>query len=377
MNITVDKNILFGEEAFGQFGKVTVVDGRNLTNGDLRETHVLIIRSVTKADADLLKGTPVKFVGTTTIGTDHLDKEFLRKNGIAYASAPGCNSFSVAEYVLTAMIEISVEHNFPLEGKTIGIIGVGNIGSKVKRFAEALGLNLRLNDPPLHRAGKLKENVDFTNALSSDIVTFHVPLNLEGTDKTFHLLDENISLMKKDALLINTSRGAVINNKTALNHLTGNETLKTVLDVWENEPEINTELLQNVDLATPHIAGYSLEGKVNGTIAILNELAGFLKTEKRFQPKLPEVEDSVIAVGGDKSFVDLLHQITQRIYEIERDDAALRKITEMNEEERGKYFDGLRKNYPVRREFNNFTIRLEKKESGIVDRLKALRFEVA
>ncbi len=377
INIAVDKNILFGAEAFGQFGRVAIVDGRNLTKEELSGTDILIIRSVTNVNAELLEGTPVRFVGTTTIGTDHLDKDFLRKNEIAFASAPGCNSFSAAEYVLTAMVEISVEKDFPLEGKTIGIIGVGNIGSKVKRFAEALGMKTNLNDPPLFRAGKLKEAVPLENALRSDVVTFHVPLNFEGEDATFHLLDENISSIKNNALLINASRGAVVNNLKLLRRLNEAGNPLTILDVWEGEPEINAELLQKVDLATPHIAGYSLEGKANGTLMIYKALAGFLKKEASWKPDFPPVEKEVIEISRYDGFTDLLRQVLANIYNVKEDDAKMRKTLELPAKERRKYFDSLRKNYPVRREFVNFKIRLEKKESEVADRLKALRFEVA
>ncbi len=282
LNIVVDENIAFAKQAFNEFGNVILLPGREITNDKLRNTQILIIRSVTQINETLLKNTPVMFVGTTTIGTDHIDLDYLKKNNIAFCDAKGCNAYSVAEYVIAALIDISVKLNFSLKDKTIGIVGVGNVGSKVAEFAEAFGMKVLLNDPPLQRNGVKKNFVNLEKILSADIITLHTPLNLTGTDKTFHLLNiNNLKQIKDGAVLINTARGAVINN-TDLLEVIESKNLKVVLDVWENEPDIKIELLKQVLIATPHIAGYSLEGKINGTKIIYNSLCTYLKIRPTF-----------------------------------------------------------------------------------------------
>ena len=280
LKIIIDENIAFAKEAFNQFGEIDLLPGNKITNNRLKDADILIVRSVTKVDEVLLKGTPVKFVGTATIGTDHIDLDYLKKNNITFADAKGCNAYSVAEYVIVSLLHLAVKLNLQLKGKTIGIVGVGNIGSKVAAFADALGMEVLLNDPPLQRQGVKRSFVSLNEILEADIITFHVPLNKEGIDKTFHILDENkFSAIKGNTIIINSSRGAVIDNKALLKAIR-EKNLKVVLDVWENEPNISIDLLKEVVIGTPHIAGYSWEGKVNGTILIYNALCEYLKTQK-------------------------------------------------------------------------------------------------
>ena len=217
MEIIVDENIAYGDEAFSEFGKVRHYYGREINNKILQDAEVLIIRSITKVNEELLAGTKIKFVGTATIGTDHLDKNYLNKNGIVFANSPGCNSFAVAEYVTTSLINVAISKNISLKNKTIGIIGYGNIGTKVECFAKLLGMKTILNDPPLEKSAKENKLTTLANALSCDAVTFHVPLNKAGEYKTVHLLNKNnINLIKHDAILINASRGEVTDNKVVL-----------------------------------------------------------------------------------------------------------------------------------------------------------------
>lgn len=374
--IIIDENISFADRAFNHLGVVETVPGRSISNQLLKDADILIVRSITRVDEHLLKGTNVKFVGTATIGTDHIDLDYLKRKKIAFADAKDCNAFSVAEYVVASLFYLSVKFNFILKDKSIGIVGVGNIGSKVARFVEALGMEFLLNDPPLERIGVPGNFVSLNEILKCDIITLHTPLNPSGIDKTLHLINkDNLAALKENTILINTSRGAVVNNNDLL------ETIKrkriiTVLDVWENEPEINSELLEKTDIATPHIAGYSYEGKANGTIMIYESLCKFLNADKKFDFQFPVITDPVIEINLSERFENNMNQLISKIYHIADDDKRMRKISGMSDKEIIKEFDKQRKNYPVRREFNNYKIKSTNLNEKIKSVLSDLRFKI-
>ncbi len=377
LKIIVDENIVFAKEAFGLLGDVTLLSGRKINNEVLKDADVLIVRSITKVDEELLKNTPIKFVGTATIGTDHIDLEYLKKNNIAFADAKGCNAYSVAEYLVAALLKIAVQFNFTLKKKTIGIVGVGNVGIKVAKFAEALGMNILLNDPPLQRKGDKRDFVELDKILSADIITLHVPLNLDGIDKTYHLFDkEKLMELKDGSILINTSRGAVVDNKDLL-EIIDKKKLKVVLDVWENEPEINIDLLNKVLIGTPHIAGYSLEGKINGTEMIFKAFCRYLNTNINFNFKKDPPQNSIVNFERLDPFEKNMYDFISKVYPIEQDDQKMREINNLSSEERGKYFDLMRKNYPVRREFNNYTVKTVDLNTNEAEILKKLRFNIS
>lgn len=356
MKIVIDENIEFGNEAFNQFGETILSQGRKITNDMLKDTDALIVRSITKVNEELLKGTNVKFVGTATIGTDHLDKDYLDSANIKYASAPGCNSFAVTEYILTAISLIAHEQNFNLEDKTLGVFGYGNIGTKITRYAKEIGMKVVVNDPPLERAGYDYDFSDLEEVLNCDIITCHVPLNKSGQDKTVHLLDEKrINKLKQGTILLNSSRGPVVDNKSLLNRISNQNDLTVVLDVWENEPAINQELLTKVFLGTQHIAGYTYEGKVNGTVMVYNSLCEFFNEDKSWTPTLKKVEDDKINPPSEQ-ITNLLYYITNKIYSIEENSNTLKNNSQLSSEEFAKQFDLLRKNFKLRREFNNYRI---------------------
>ena len=372
----IDENIPFALEAFSELGTVKLCSGRDINNISLKSTDILIIRSITKVNQELLRGTPVKFVGTTTIGSDHIDIQYLKKNNIGFANAPGCNADSVAEYVFAALLNSATVAGFSLENKSIGIIGLGNIGSRVARIALGFGMSILINDPPLQRKTREPFFITYNEALQADIITFHVPLNLTGADKTYHMLSES-QLKKFDngKIILNASRGSVVSNNDLKNFLNRQKN-KVVLDVWENEPNIDLELLNLVQTGTAHIAGYSLEGKVNGTTMIFNSLCKFLNVKKEWKPGMPEIEKAVIKYPEADTLEESINLIISKIYKINSDDKKLREINRLNEEDRGKYFDQLRKKYSVRREFANYTIRINKKLQKEIRILKALRFNV-
>ncbi len=371
LNITADENIAFAEEAFSSLGKVTLFPGREISNTILRDTDILIVRSVTRVDKKLLEHSRVRFIGTATIGTDHIDLEYLKNKHIHFADAKGCNAQAVVEYVFTALYRTAAEKRISLRSSSIGIVGVGNIGSRVARIAESIGMKVILNDPPLKRLTGDSNYRELKDILETDIITLHVPLTYNGIDKTFHLFDEDILRhLKENSILINSSRGEVVDNN-ALAKL--NKSLTIIMDVWEKEPDINRELLKKVFLATPHIAGYTLEGKINGTLMIYKALCNYLGTSPVWQPDYPPVDDPVISIAAENAEEDAVDKILSKVYDIKRDDADIRRIITLEDNKAGNYFDNLRKDYPLRREFKNYSIR-DIQKSSTKEVLKSLGF---
>lgn len=376
LKILVDENIPFAVEAFSEIGNVRLISGRDITNESLKTIDILIVRSITRVDENLLKSTPVKFVGTTTIGSDHIDTEYLKRNNIGFANAPGCNADSVAEYIFSALLRLASDKNFHLAEKSMGIIGYGNIGSRIARIAESFGMRTYINDPPLQRNTGQTFFVPYKKALQGDIITYHVPLNIDGIDKTHHMLSgEHLQRFDTEKIILNSSRGSVVSNDDLKGILAGKQHT-VVLDVWENEPRIDIDLLRLVQTGTAHIAGYSYEGKVNGTVIIFNALCRFLDLSKQWNPVLPEIENSVFDYPDLGQPEKSLYHLLSGIYNIEQDDRAMREMIKLDQASREKYFDILRKNYPVRREFSNYTIRIDKSLSRDIKILRALRFNV-
>ena len=378
MKIIADENIPFVAECFSSIGEVEVVPGREITPGVIADADVLLVRSITSVGADLLAGSKVRFVGTATIGFDHIDIEYLSRNKIGFASAPGSNANSAAEYVIAALLNIAKRHSIDLEGKSIGIIGVGNVGGRVAKKAFALGMKLYLNDPPLQRQTGDTKYLMIEKLFDCDFVTLHTPLTFEGEDKTFHLADDKFfKSLKKGCVFINASRGDVVDSSALKTAIEESRLQATVLDVWENEPDIDVELLEMVDIGTPHIAGYSLDGKIAGMIMIYKEACDYFELEVKFDidsflpvPAIPELKINTQSVSEQ----DALLGIVEKIYDIKADDVRLRRMLEESAKERGKYFDSLRRNYPVRREFQNTRIIVEDKNSNLAGKLKGIGF---
>lgn len=376
MNLIIDTNIAFAEEAFSNLGNTRLVDGRTLTSKDVKDADILIVRSITNVNEELLKNSKVKFVGTATIGIDHIDLDYLKNQNITFVDAKGCNADSVAEYVFTALLKIASEKNIALSEKTIGVVGIGNIGSRVVRLAESLSMKVLKNDPPLERKSIGKNYVPLNEILKADIITIHVPLSFEGIDRTFHLLNEsNLKEIKSGAIIINTSRGAVIDNPALLTESINKE-FELILDVWEDEPAVNTNLLNKTRIATPHIAGYSLEGKVNGTKMIYDALCKFLNIKSTWQPDLPKIQNKEMRLPDGKTDEEKLYKLFSSIYDIEKDDELMRKIVTYEQNEQPGYFDLMRKKYPVRREFNNYAVYISESEMHLRSILENFRFTV-
>lgn len=381
MKIIADQNIPFVEECFRSIGQVELYSGRAITPGVLKGADVLLVRSITRVDEALLAGSGVKFVGTATIGVDHIDQEYLQRAGIRFTSAPGSNATSVAEYVVAALLALGKKYKQTLEGKSIGIVGVGNVGSRVAKRCEALGMRVVLNDPPLQRQTGDEKYRPLEEVFECDFVTMHTPLTKAGPDATYHLADEMFfNRMKQGAFFLNTARGGVMETAALKRAMASCKLGGVVLDVWEGEPNVDPELLLKVDLSTPHIAGYSFDGKVRGMVMLYDAVCGHFGLEKQFveQDFLPEPTVPEIRVGGEEICSTgrerLIHDIVQQVYTINRDDFNMREILLVEPERRGGFFDDLRKNYPVRREFAGTRIVLPAGQEDLMRKVSGIGF---
>lgn len=370
MKIVADQNIPFVDACFSSIGQVSVGPGRQLTAEQVAEADMLLVRSVTKVNETMLKDSRVKFVATATIGVEHVDTAYLAERGIGFASAPGSNANSVAEYVVAALLALGKKYKFALAGKSIGVVGVGNVGSRVARKCAALGMTVLLNDPPLARQTGDSQYRPLSDLYGCDFITLHTPLTQEGTDKTYHLADAAFfAAIKKGAFLLNTSRGGVHDTAALKNAMAAVTLGGVVLDVWEHEPNIDPELLRKVDLSTPHIAGYSFDGKVAGLLMIYRAACKHFgltptHTEADFlpAPKVPEIVIDPARLGD--GIERIVHDTVQQVYVINRDDFNTREILTVPEPERGAFFDRLRKEYPERREFQNTVVVLPDSDTG-------------
>ena len=377
MKIVADGNIPFVKECLSSIGEVEIVAGREIKPSVVADADILLVRSVTPVGLELLAGSKVKFVGTATIGFEHVDVDFLKCHNVGFASAPGSNANSVAEYIVAALLEAGKKYKIRLEGKSIGIIGMGNVGSRVAVKAAALGMKTLLNDPPLQRETGDTKYLPIEELFGCDFVTVHTPLTFEGVDKTFHLADERFfGSLKKGCVFLNTARGGVVDTNALKAAMKKGIVKSAMLDVWENEPNIDTELLEMADIGTPHIAGYSFDGKVGGMIMIYKAVCEYFEIEPRFDVAsfLPEPAVSELEINaGRKDEEEVTREAVRKIYDIRDDDKRMREILRLPEKERGEMFDGLRKEYPVRREFQNTQIKIADSKK-IAEKLRGIGF---
>lgn len=355
MKIVVDENMPHARELFAEFGEVVALPGRQMAPSALQDADVLLVRSVTRVDASLLASAArLAFVGTATIGTDHIDKALLAARGIPFFSAPGCNKQSVGDYVLSALLVLAERHELALCDMSLAVIGAGNTGECVAAKAEALGMRVLRCDPPRARREGAAGFVDYQTALGADFVSFHVPLTRSGPDATFHLLGEReIAARPAGQFLINASRGEVWDNRALLARQQGLDPLRLVMDVWEGEPEPLQALVPHTEIATPHIAGYSLEGKARGTWMLYQALCQQLGRTPRqdLQALLPAPEVRELT-PGQPADQRLIKQLVHLIYDVRRDDARFR-----NRLAQPGSFDEQRKHYPERRELSSLQVK--------------------
>lgn len=350
MNIIADENLAFTDYFFSEFGQIHTKAGRTLTQTDLQHCDSLLIRSVTKVNQTLLSDTPVQFVGSATIGTDHLDTSYLEQQHITWANAAGCNAQAVAEYVVTALLMLKPELISAKQSFCLGIIGLGNVGTRLAALAQRFEWRVIGSDPFIQHENIQQTELD-TLLAQADAVSIHVPLTKSGSHPTHHLFKQStLAQLKPEAILINSARGSVIEEKALIQDIEHTQR-QVVLDVFEHEPVISKQLLDLLALATPHIAGYSLEGKARGTQMIYQAFCqkfGF-NADKTFESQL----DAVPQLLASENLPQILLDHLTVIYDIRRDDANLRACLKHDFIEQSA-FDKLRKEYPFRREWSAY-----------------------
>ncbi len=377
MQIVADENIPLLDQFFSEFGDIVRVPGRTMTAADVADADILIVRSVTQVNEQLLAGSKVKFVGTATIGTDHIDLDYLEKAGIGFRSAPGCNAQAVVDYVLSALSVLVDSRGIAFTELSVGIVGLGNVGLLLRNRLEEMDVEVIGVDP-----FKDPEDVgvlsSFEEALSADVVTFHTPMTKSGDHPTWHMLNaETLAKMKPDACLINAARGAVVDNAALLEHLKANDDFSAILDVWEGEPEINTELLDYCWLGTPHIAGYSLDGKMRGTEMVYHGVCEFfgLPIRCKLAQFLPEPGIKRVNFTEQAPVHQALRTAIRAAYEIRVDDGVLRSAMRRSKNLR-ETFDRLRKEYPLRRDTPTLRVGVPARAHDLMDVLTAAGFDV-
>jgi len=366
LSIIADDQIPLANKIFSKFGNINLENGRAINRNNVKDADVLLVRSVTKVDESLLKNTNIKFVGSATSGFDHIDVDYLSKSNISFSYAPGSNANSVAEYVLNSLITINKNANIPfsLYGKKVGILGYGNIGSRVKYFMDVFNIECVLNDPPLFDQTKNQSFVDIEEVLQSDIITLHVPLTKDGKYPTHNLVnDKFLKKLKSDVILINTSRGEVIDEQALISFKKRNPESKLILDVWHDEPNINVDLLQEVFIGTPHIAGYSYDAKIKATEMLFDALQKFFKTNFNY-PNFKNKD--IISLVPDISNPDyLIESIISQYWNFLEDNISFSQYANLADNERSIFYDSLRKNYPIRHEFGSGIIDAKQSESSL------------
>lgn len=354
MKIVADENIPHLHTFFGDLGEIRSLPGRHLSPADVRDADILIVRSVTRVDETLLKGSNIRFVGTCTIGTDHLDTHYLQRHGIAYASAPGCNAGGVVQYVLAALATLQPQWAH----RRIGVIGHGNVGARVCRTLTQLGADCVGYDPFLDQRS-YPGLVPWETVLQADIICMHTPYTTSGSNPTHHMMNLDVlRQLKPGTLLLNAGRGGAIDNEALLAHLQSGADLQVVLDVWEHEPQINLALARRVQLGTPHIAGYSYEGKLNGTAMIYEALKRYLGSDGA---DASAASAAILhELQGPRKYLEArtVNDAILSTYDIQADHRRFMvAMEEAGVERAGVTFDHCRKTYFERREFGHYRVR--------------------
>jgi len=373
IRIVADDRIPFLRGALEEAASMSYLPGSEIRQPDLKDAECLITRTRTRCDRALLEHTGIRMIASATIGFDHIDTEYCRKEGIRWTSAPGCNASSVQQYMVSVLLHLALRMGFDLGDRTLGVVGVGHVGSLVAGAAESMGMNVLLNDPPRQRAegGALFTGLDRLLE-EADIITLHVPLNRGGRDNTAGMADRRfMERVRKGTILINTSRGEVVDESSLLEGIRKGWLAGAVLDVFAGEPAINRDLLDVITLGTPHIAGYSLDGKAGGTTMAVRAVSRFfqLGLDRWSPPHIPPPDSSGIrADASGKDIGTLLWEVYSQTYDVTGDDRRLR-------EDPGA-FEMLRGTYPPRREPPAWTLRLRGGTSGSVRMFRDLGFNV-
>ncbi|MFO3724447.1 4-phosphoerythronate dehydrogenase PdxB [Pseudomonas sp. HLMP] len=361
MLIVADENIPLLDAFFAGFGEIRRYPGRSIDAACVKDADVLLVRSVTQVDRQLLAGSQVRFVGTCTIGTDHLDLDYFAEAGIHWSSAPGCNARGVVDYVLGSLLTLAELDGVDLAKRVYGVVGAGQVGERLVRVLHGLGWKVLVCDP-LRQAREGGDFVSLETILEQcDAISLHTPLQREGAHPTWHLLGAGqLARLRAGAWLINASRGPVVDNQALRELLLEREDVHAVLDVWEGEPQVDLVLADLCTLATPHIAGYSLDGKQRGTAQIYQAFCRW-----RGEPEQVQLADLLPAPALARLDLDAaadpawaLATLCRAVYDPRRDDADFRRsLSDVPAEQRAA-FDLLRKHYPHRREIEGLKVHL-------------------
>jgi erythronate-4-phosphate dehydrogenase len=330
MKIIVDDKIPYIREKLALLtSDVVYLRGVEITSDDVKDADALIVRTRTHCNEELLSGSKVQFIATATIGFDHIDTDYLKQTGIVWTNCPGCNSGSVAQYVECSLLQMKQYLGLNLQESTLGIVGCGHVGSKVKSVAERLGMHVLVCDPLLNEPSFVSLDVIEREC---DVITFHVPLSREGQYATFHMADEGFfHRLPRVPYIINTSRGEVVDNVALLSALQEGRVKDAVIDVWENEPELDSVLLQHVFIGTPHIAGYSADGKVNADNMVIDALCRHFQLPHPGKIVPPELPTDFQDTGSPLDYYNPMEDSRQL-------------------KNNPQKFEILRNNYPLRRE---------------------------
>ena len=401
MKIIADKAIPYAMRFFSTLGEVVLLDAGDITPASIRDADCLVVRSVTRVDEDLLGDTRIKCVASNSSGTDHVDLDYLDARAVPLFDAKGCNANSVAEYVLSCLFVLSEQFGVELEGKTAGIIGCGYVGGRLRSLLHVTGMETRVYDPFIRDEDGRFVFRDFDSVLSSDIITLHVPFTTAGEYPTARMVDRQfLGRLKNDVIFVNTARGGIVNERDLIDFARENGACRLVLDVWDNEPEINDELFALASLATPHIAGYSAQARLNATRRVYEQVCGYFdmdatadavtnRQDRRFarpqaaarlRPGMGAVtladEDAELNLSGFDGVADAVRTAVLASYDVRSDCAALKGLTETEPHERGAFFNSLRTDYPSRREFPALRVALSADQGMIGEKLSALGFTI-
>ena len=376
MIIALDQAIPYWEDAFSEFGEIRPFPARDLKPENIRGAEALIVRTVTPVNASLLDGSRVRFVAAASAGTDHIDQDYLNRRGISFCYAAGCNADAASEYVIAALQAIAFRKKWNLKGKSLAVIGVGNVGSRVVKKTRALGMEVLLCDPPLRDLTGDSRYLDLDGVLEADILSFHVPLVSEGPYPTRHMIDRNVlARLSSGQFLINCARGAVLNNRDLKSALMERELGGAVLDVWEGEPRIDYDLLDLVDIGTPHIAGSGLDGKIGATEMVRKGLSGYCGIQPRANMPSPYPKPRMIRPERGSSGQAAISSVIRQVYDIVGDDVKLRALKRMGTERAAESFQRLRSEYRLRPEFRHFAVDLTQ-HGNLAEAFSALGFKL-
>jgi erythronate-4-phosphate dehydrogenase len=376
MIIALDQAIPYWETAFSEFGEIRPFSGRDLKIEEIRDADALIVRSVTPVRAPLLEKSSVRFVAAASAGIDHIDPAYLKNCGISFGYAAGCNANAVSEYIVTALHIIAARRGWVLKNKSIAIIGVGNVGSRVLQKARAIGMEVLLCDSPLHDLTGETQYRPFNEVLEADILSFHVPLTRDGPYPTWHMVDRNALYRLSPAqFLINSSRGAVFDNRELRIALQEGRIAGAVMDVWEEEPQVDYSLLELVDIGTPHLAGTTLDGKIRATEMVRDEFCRFfgLKPSGNMNALYPSARHISPEKANSNQYAIL--SVLRQIVDMRRHDADLRATGSFPAEQAAENFERLRTGAVLRPEFNHFIVDLPEQHGDLAATFAGLGFK--